>query len=135
MSLRGAGEWTRFWSKVEVTGTCWLWTAAKTDGYGVFTRDGGKSARAHRVAYELLMGEAPADALDHVCRVRHCVNPDHLEVVTTTENNQRTTGFRVRRDRCPKGHLYSENGRLQAGYPVCQTCDTERHQNRRKVLI
>lgn len=69
---------------------CWEWTAARTKGgYGQLTR-GGRNRRAHRHVYETLVG--PLDLtqqLDHRCRVRHCVNPGHLEPVTPTENVHR----------------------------------------------
>src|SRR6266496_2265386 len=85
---------TRFWAKVDRSGgsrACWLWTG-KTgrDGYGRIGL-GGRGAlvrvRAHRFAYELLIGPIPDGLqIDHLCRVRHCVNPAHLEPVTQREN-------------------------------------------------
>lgn len=75
---------------------CWPWVGAITasTGYGkinVGTVDGKKIARtAHRVIYELLIGPILAGLhIDHLCRVRHCVRPDHLEAVTQGENNRR----------------------------------------------
>ncbi len=90
----------RFFDKVEITETCWLWTAslvgrdvAVGEGYGYFHNPGG-SYYAHRWAYEFLVGPIPEGlVLDHVyergCRHRHCVNPDHLEPVTDGENTRR----------------------------------------------
>ncbi len=74
---------------------CWRWTGSVTpQGYGMFAfSDEGK--RAHRVMYELLVGPIPEGlTLDHLCRVRHCVNPEHLEPVTLAENVRR--GWRSR---------------------------------------
>lgn len=90
----------RFWSKVDkdgplpkwapFLGPCWLWTRPLTDrGYASFGYDGGK-IRAHRFAYEQIVGPIPAGlTLDHLCRVRHCVNPSHMEPVTQAENSLR----------------------------------------------
>ena len=101
----------RFWPKVNKTESCWLWTAARhRSGYGSF-RDGNRTAEAHRVAYELLVGPIPHGlTLDHLCRIRHCVNPEHLEPVTNKENQARGNGIAAQRSRataCPNGHVYT----------------------------
>lgn len=84
----------RFWSKVDKTDTCWLWTGSgNPGGYGLFLSN-GKNQSAHRYSYKLHKGEIPAGLyLDHLCRVPACVNPDHLEPVTNRENGIR--GLRV----------------------------------------
>jgi hypothetical protein len=93
---------------------------------------GKRNVKAHRLVYSLLVGDpGPGIDLDHVCRTTLCVNPDHLDPVTITVNNERTTGFRQRSTHCPRGHRYSEHGRLQDGYPACRICDTDRHRERR----
>lgn len=80
----------RFWSKVDKSGDCWLWTAAvNPNGYAQFSPN-RRRVYAHRYAYELACGPIPNDlTVDHLCRVRHCVNPAHLEVVTRGENTRR----------------------------------------------
>ena len=80
-----------FWPKVEVTGACWLWTAScSRNGYGQWNDGTGRMVTAHRQAYETLVGLVPVGLdLDHLCRVRQCVNPDHLEPVTRLENLRR----------------------------------------------
>jgi hypothetical protein len=84
MSARDTEQ--RFWSKVDKSSDCWLWTASVNgSGYGQFAvgsrSDGTKHpARAHVYAYEMLVGPVPAGfELDHLCRVRSCVNPAHLK--------------------------------------------------------
>ena len=80
----------RFWSKVDKTETCWLWAGAlNNSGYGTIKID-GVTIGAHRHAYELAGGVIPDGLdLDHLCSVRRCVNPDHLEPVTRSENIRR----------------------------------------------
>jgi hypothetical protein len=91
----------RFMGRVEKTSDCWLWTGGKTkNGYGSFYPKKGPSKYAHRWLYALVRGPIPEGMqLDHLCRVRHCVNPDHLEPVTMQENLRRgPTPWRC--DRC-----------------------------------
>lgn len=89
----------RWWAKVtrEPSG-CWRWTAAicPITGYGKFHVGEGRSiANAHRFGYLMLVGPIEDDlTLDHLCRNRWCVNPDHLEQVTRGENVRR--GFAAR---------------------------------------
>jgi hypothetical protein len=79
----------RFWAKVKKTETCWNWTGSKSDnGYGRVLIE-GRSGYAHRVAYELSTGPIPDGAvIDHRCRVRDCVNPGHLRIVTNKQNSE-----------------------------------------------
>jgi hypothetical protein len=72
---------------------CWLWPVVSAEhGYVQITRD-GKRQMAHRYYYEQRYGPIPEVLqLDHLCRVRHCVNPDHLEAVTATTNLRRGLG-------------------------------------------
>lgn len=81
----------RFWPKVRFTRSCWLWTGMTNDkGYGKFRYAPKRLRPAHVVAYELIIGPVPAGLeLDHTCRVRACVRPDHLEPVTHAENIRR----------------------------------------------
>jgi hypothetical protein len=116
----------RFWERVspEPNTGCWLWTGAEfRGGYG---RLGPRLA--HRMAYEALVGPVPEGLdLDHLCRVRCCVNPDHLEPVTRRENILRGAGGRMIKE-CPLGHAYTEdNTRYTAeGWRYCKTCKRTR---------
>lgn len=85
----------RFWSKVDRDhpSGCWIWTASVCrEGYGRFNANDIDlpSTLAHRIAYSWIVGPIPEGlTLDHLCQVRSCVNPDHLEPVTTGENTRR----------------------------------------------
>jgi hypothetical protein len=87
---------------------CWIWTGALNGaGYGAIG-SGGKVLRTHRVAYEHLVGPIPDGLqLDHLCRVRSCCNPAHLEPVTNHENWLRGEHHVVKAIRdgvCKRGH-------------------------------
>ena len=90
-------------------GQCWLWTAAlNSRGYGSFANGKGGSMPAHRFAYELFVGPIPDGlTIDHLCRIRSCVRPTHLEAVTNLENVMRGESFSVfnsRKTHCLNGH-------------------------------
>lgn len=80
----------RFWAKVAKSDGCWQWMAARTPkGYGQFAPH-RRHVYAHRYVYELVVGPIPEGlTIDHLCRNRGCVRPDHLEVVTRGENTRR----------------------------------------------
>jgi HNH endonuclease len=85
-------RWSRLqdWYSPEPNTGCWLWTGQLSDRGYPMTTYANKKYRAHRLFYEQARGPIPAGmTLDHLCRVRCCVNPDHLEAVTQTENRRR----------------------------------------------
>jgi hypothetical protein len=119
---------------------CWLWVGAlNSKGYGVFSVS-GRNALAHRLSYEHHVGPIPVGLdIDHLCRVRSCCNPAHLEPVTRGENIRRGSGaaFWRAKTHCPAGHAYTpENTKLYEGRRYCRTCARDRslayyHKRRR----
>lgn len=101
----------RFWKKVDKTNNCWLWLASKDrDGYGMFGTDIG-IRRAHRLSYELVNGPIPTGmVLDHLCRIKHCINPSHLELVTYRENTVRGNTVLNKKSNLPVGVKMSPAG-------------------------
>lgn len=98
------GVYLRFWKYVLTEDVlrdgCWLWQGPRVhNGYGIISIQGSgvkTTIRAHRYAYEALVGPIPEGLqLDHLCRVRRCVNPAHLEPVTARENVRRGVRARV----------------------------------------
>lgn len=138
-----------FWQrveKVELTG-CWLWTSRITkNGYGTWSyTDDGKTCTdyVHRLAYELLVGPIPDGlVLDHLCKVRFCCAPAHLEPVPQKENVRRGRAAKpnaVRQPRpthCPQGHEHNDESTLvrASGQRDCRVCTRERMRARRESL-
>lgn len=109
---------------------CWLWVFAQDQlGYGRATV-GGRSQGAHRVVYELEKGPIPSGLeLDHLCRTRICVNPDHLEPVTHAENVRR--GSAATATHCKAGHEYTASDVRRVGGRVNRHCrECARRRNR-----
>lgn len=123
----------RFWEKVDKTGDCWLWQASKNGvGYGAFSVN-QTWVMAHRFSYELAKGPIPAGmVIDHICRVRACVRPEHLDAVSFQVNVLRA----VARTHCPQGHLYTpDNLYVSKGHNKCRECHRKRSADyyRRKM--
>lgn len=118
----------KFFRHVAISGDCWHWTAScnTRNGYGQFgikDADGKWTmGRAHKVAYEILVGEVPAGlVLDHTCHTsdcaggiqcphRRCVNPDHLCPVPQRDNVLRSnapTAINGRKTECVNGHPFT----------------------------
>lgn len=131
----------RHFSRVTINGSgCWLWPGAVTKsdrpgggGYAIARVD-GKTRLLHRAMYEHHVGPIPDGAtLDHLCRVRHCVNPAHLEPVTSQTNTLRGVGPTARnavKTACTQGHPYDGDNLYvdKSGRRHCRTCRRERTQ-------
>lgn len=140
-SRKRVPEETRFWQKVNKTPNCWLWTASLNRGYGQMASGvpGNGPILAHRFAYEMLRGPIPPGRqIDHLCRNRACVNPDHLQPVTQQMNMRRGLQSRLMNgmdNKCVNGHEYTpENTYRNPNNPLdvrCRECSRIRDRIRR----
>jgi hypothetical protein len=132
----------RFWANVKKIRGHWMWQGRPNAwGYGRLVVD-GVLTYAHRFSYTLLVGPIPEGlGIDHLCRVKLCVRPDHLEPVTTQVNTLRgeaPSAINAAKTHCPKGHeLVGANLYEWRGHRRCRPCNTEtarryrhRHQGR-----
>lgn len=119
---------------------CWDWTACiGSHGYGlIWNAIVGRQEHAHRVSHLLHKGQIPEGLhIDHLCRRRCCVNPDHLEAVTQDVNNERVPDNIADRQRakthCPSGHPYDELNTywLKGGRRDCRECRNKAARDRR----
>lgn len=128
---------TRFFQKVRVSemlsyndSPCWEWIGCKTKiGYGQFRVDGRRGAvlsSPHRFAYAYFVGPIPDSyEVDHLCKVRHCCNPLHLEAVPMEVNRKRRNADQTH---CKNGHEFTaENVYMRSdGARRCRACNRER---------
>lgn len=113
---------TLFWEKVDKSGDCWLWTGApNSNGYGSFW-NGSAPVGAHTMAWVYTGGDLEDGLeLDHLCEVTLCVNPDHLELVTHSENIKRHYQ-RNPRTNCIRGHSLDDAYVRKNGTRRCKRC-------------
>jgi hypothetical protein len=142
----------RFWAKVDKDGPlsahrpdlgpCWVWTKSLTNGYAQFRVGGGKRY-AHCIAYEMLVGPVSGGLeLDHLCRIKRCVNPAHLEPVTHAENMRRGAvgDWQRAKTHCVQGHPFDAvntyvdpNGSRKCR--VCLRAASRRYYHRQKTAV
>ena len=142
----------RFWSKVQPTEGCWLWTGARsTEGYGyigVGPRRNHKDVLAHRLMWELTYGPIPNGLwVLHRCDTPSCVRPDHLFLGTHQDNMDdmkrkgRThvgggAAWQRAKTHCPRGHTYTGTNlyrRPGTRYRLCMECARVNQRRRREV--
>lgn len=142
---RGHSTEVRFWSRVDKWGPngCWLWTGKlNRDGYAQMNAYGQKGMGAHRVSYVMNVGPIPEGLqLDHLCRVRHCVNPAHLEPVTNEENmrrgivHERRGAHERAKTHCKQGHEFTPESVVnrKRGGRDCKECHRLREERKRRA--
>ena len=124
---------------------CWNWLGVTSDGYGDFGFNNNYQ-KAHRFSYAYFRGEFPKDlSIDHKCRNRKCVNPDHLTPMPIRENVLLGFGLpaiNARKTHCLRGHEFSkENTRItKEGGRVCKKCKNDYQRSwdkasRKKVVF
>ena len=131
-------EEERFWDKVVKTDSCWLWTAGtfgRTGDYGCFYLTGGRKAiGAHIWSWEQVNGPVPEGlVLDHLCEVKLCVRPDHLNPTTHQLNILKGTSpsaVNSRKMVCNRGHSLEDAHVLKGGRRDCRKCRVIRNQSR-----
>lgn len=145
MTVRRDGDVFRFIFPEPNTG-CWLWGGPLDEkGYGrvawkLMNPVRGKATRVHRFMYESVCGKIPADLqIDHLCRTPACVNPDHLEAVTSRENTLRgntVPARNLRKTHCAHGHPYTPENTMftKKGDRDCRACDILRARKRNAKL-
>lgn len=118
----------RLLRRVEQRGDCWVWAGGANRGYGVFkTGIGREQVYVHRWSYEYHRAEIPDGLfIDHLCKNTLCVNPWHMEPVTTRVNNLRSTNIAAvnsSKTRCIHGHEFTPENTIQVkGGRKCRTC-------------
>lgn len=127
----------RFTDKIKILPNgCHQWTACTTAaGYGRFRNEDGVTVQAHQYAYCCRHGEIPDGmVLDHLCRNRSCVNPDHLEPVTIGENVRRGDNWHRDKTHCRNGHPYNEDNTYTYpdGRRHCKACRRQADIKRRR---
>lgn len=126
----------RFWNKISVSESgCWEWQAAKKSGYGYY-KSSGKTGRAHRIAYAILVAPIPDSLVcDHLCENKGCVNPNHIEPVTDRINIMRgpaPSSMNAKKTHCIRGHKFEPGSYYSSqGWRDCKKCKAINDQARK----
>ena len=130
----------RFYSRIKKTDTCWLWVGSLSEkGYGIFYHN-YKTTRAHRMSLELSGSTIPHGMqIDHLCRVRNCVNPSHLQIVDAKTNVRRgvgVTAINAMKTACDSGHrLSAENTYIdKTSYKTSRLCRACRAEAQKRYM-
>lgn len=136
----------RFMDFVEKTTSCWLWNGPKNqNGYGKVSlwKPKRTTIAAHKFLFQKINGELPKGMeLDHLCRIRHCVNPDHLEIVTHRENTLRgisMVAVNAKKTHCKYGHEFTKKntkicksrGTIERNCKTCHAINSKKYRNER----
>jgi len=132
----------RLYKYIKKTNSCWLWIGPKSDrGYGIVNFSDGSKKYAHRVSYEFHIGKINKGLhMDHICRVRSCVNPKHLRSVTpainSMENSNGVGATNAAKTKCVWGHEFSKKNtyffkRNGKNHRQCRACRVRNVKNNR----
>ena len=118
---------------------CWIWPFGTRHKYGSITIFKRK-VYIHRLTYKMAKGSIPDGfEVDHLCRVRRCCNPDHLEAVTGAENNARSDSAAARNARkthCVRGHEFDDKNTIwRRGARACRTCTNAHKRSPRQMEL
>lgn len=125
----------RLLSKIVVVNDCWEWQACKNKGYGRINVS-GKIKEAHRVSYEIFIGEIPKrNIIHHVCNNPACINPKHLKPLLQTNHLKEkghASDVELSKTHCPKGHPYTEGNLVHRANRKTRECAICNRENAKK---
>lgn len=129
----------RFWGYIDADGDCWRWKGfCIPTGYGYFMvhtiYPKRRNIGVHRLAWQMLVGTIPPKmTIDHMCKVRNCVNPSHMRLLTRAANTMAGSSvpaMNERKTECKRGHPFDSSNTVidNRGYRQCRICNRLRHE-------